>query len=730
LPFTIRATSWSGTVSERTFYSHDNNDVGTVVSGCDNLSFSPLFKVSPELGDADSASGLSVDVQPPLGGLQEAEGLSSSDIKNTSVVLPRGLAVNPGQAAGLVACDSEQEALGSDGPASCPEGSRIGTAHAKSPLIEGAVEKELEGGVYVLQSNPPQLKLLAALSGDGVNVKLVLNAELSEQTGQITTKVLNAPQLPVSDFSLTFDGGARASVVTPTHCGTFEASGDFTPWSTPVGSDFDTSAAFGVTTGSGGGGCPSSPLPFAPALTAGVVSPIAGGFTAFSTVLARGDGQQRLGSFSFTAPPGLAGMLSSVPLCGEPQAQSGACSPASLIGHAIVESGPGPDPLTIPQPGEPEPEIFLTGPYKGAPFGLSIVTQVIAGPFNLGTIVTRGRIEVNPHTAQISVTTDPLPQIIDGVPSDLREVDAVIDRPGFMFNPTSCTASSFSGTATGAPAPGEAETAVTSPISTRFQVGGCQGLQFAPKLTASTPAQTTKLGGAGLSVKLSYPVAQQGSQANISLAKVDLPKQLPSRLSTLHEACLAAVFEANPAGCLAHSIVGHAVVHTPVLPVPLMGPAYFVSHGGEAFPSLTIVLQGDGVTVDLVGSTLIKKGVTSNTFKSVPDVPFSTFELALPQGAYSALAAYLPANAHASFCGQKLAMPTEFTAQNGLEIHTSTPIAVTGCKKATKAQKLAAALKTCRKSRKKAKRASCEASARRKYPTVKKVKKTAKGSHR
>jgi hypothetical protein len=180
----------------------------------------------------------------------------------------------------------------------------------------------------------------------------------------------------------------------------------------------------------------------------------------------------------------------------------------------------------------------------------------------------------------------------------------------------------------------------------------------------------------------------QGAEANITKVKVDLPRQLPSRLTTLQKVCLAATFEANPAGCPSGSIVGHATVRTPLLPVPLTGPAYFVSHGGAAFPDLTIVLQGYGVTVDLVGSTFInKKGITSTTFKTVPDVPFNTFELTLPKGRFSALGANLPKKAKGSFCGQNLKMPTEFKAQNGLEIHQQTPITITGCPKAKKAKK-------------------------------------------
>ena len=374
-------------------------------------------------------------------------------------------------------------------------------------------------------------------------------------------------------------------------------------------------------------------------------------------------------------------MLSSVPLCAEPQAASGTCSSASQIGHSVVSSGPGPYPLVIPQPGRPESPIYLTGPYDGAPFGLSIVTHVLAGPFDLGTIVTRAKIEIDPITAQIAITTEPLPQVIDGVPTDLRLVDAVIDRQGFMLNPTSCEAASFSGTAYGAVPAGAGGGSSSAAISSRFQVGSCRELAFHPGFGASTSGKTSKADGASLRAKMAPPAEGPQSasgakteEANIKSVRIELPRELPSRLTTLQKACTAKQFDSDPAGCPAASVVGHAVVHTQVLPVPLEGPAYFVSNGGEAFPNLIMVLQGYGVTVELIGDTFISKaGITSSTFKAVPDVPFQSFELVLPQGPYSALAA------NGDLCQEKLVMPTAFVAQNGAKLNQNTPVEVEGC---------------------------------------------------
>jgi hypothetical protein len=658
--------------------------------------------------------------------------LGTSDIKATTVTLPPGFVINPGQAAGLQACQPGQDGLTSaqeeaegkenDGPPSCPNASKVGTVRAKSPLIEAAAEKELEGNVYVMQSNPPNLKLLMAFSADGVNIKLVLHVHLDESTGQVTTTVDGIPELPASDFKLSFSGGPQAALDTPTQCGSYTTTSDFTPWSSPFIAHVFPSAQFSLTEGPGGGPCPSNPMPFAPSMTAGSTTDQAGGFTNFSLLLQRGDGQQRIEKLQFREPAGLAGLISSVPLCDEADANAGTCPAASHIGHAVVTSGPGPYPLVLPQPGAPELPIYLTGLYKGAPFGLSIVTPVIAGPFNLGTIVTRAKIEVDPHTAQITITTDPLPQIVDGVPTDLRSIDSIIDRPGFLFNPTNCTGQEFTGTATSAQG-------TTAAISSHFGMGSCRSLAFKPRFSASASGKNSKAGGASLDVKVAYPSAPQGSEANIARVKVDLPKQLLSRLTTLQKACTAAQFNTNPAGCPAASVVGHAIVHTSVLPVPLEGPAYFVSNGGEAFPNLIMVLQGYGVTVDLVGDTFINKaGITSSTFKTVPDVPFDTFELTLPQGPNSALATNVPAKAQYSLCGQKLMMPTELIAQNGAVIDQATPIGINGCakkKSLTRAQKLAVALKSCHK-KKGAKRAACERTARKRYGPVKAKKKSKK----
>ncbi len=666
--------------------TRDDNGNPAGMQGCDLLGrFNPGISIVPDTSYTDTPAGLSVEVKVPQEdeqGLLEAGQLSTADLKNTTVVLPEGMVINPGQATGLAACQPSQEALGTEGPgtedpASCPAASKVGEDEIETPLLEN----KIKGDVYILGSNPPNLQLLVTASGEGVNLKLVGDVHLDESTGRLTTTFSETPELPFTNFKLTFSGGARAALVTPTSCGVFSSSADFTPWNTPFAPDFPETTSFAITSGPNGSAC-TNPMPFSPALTAGATTDQAGGYTDFSVLLQREDGQQRISGLQFKTPEGLLGMISKIPLCQEPQAAQGTCSPASQIGHTVVGAGPGPYPLFIPQTGAPPAPIYLTGPYKGAPFGLSIVVPIVAGPFTLQTQIVRARIEVDPHTSRLTITTDPLPTIVDGIPADLRSINAVIDRPEFMFNPTSCAPMSFTGTAT-------STEGATAPLSSHFQMGSCQALKFAPNFKVSTSGKTSRANGASLTAKIVYPVGNLGSnqatsQANIHSVKVDLPKQLPSRLITLQKACPAKTFQANPASCPVDSIVGHAKAITPLLPVPVEGPAYFVSHAGEEFPNLILVLQGDNVTVELIGSTFISKaGITSSTFKEVPDVPIQSFELNLPQGKYSALAA------NTNLCKTKLAMPTAFTGQNGAVIHQTTPISVTGCAKvkAKKAKK-------------------------------------------
>ncbi len=666
----VEADAWSqiGKFTAPFSYTFQNQAAEPIsMEGCNQLNFEPSISVAPDGQQGSTPTGLTVAVHVPQEGGLNPVGLSESAVKDTTVTLPAGVALNPAGADGLSACSQSEIGLEKPMEQECPESSKVGTVEIKSPLLSNP----LVGAAYLAEQNANPFGSLVALyiavydPVSGVRIKLAGEVKPDPVTGQLVSTFDDTPELPFEDLNVHFFGGSRAPLGTPALCGGYTTTASITPWSgnAPV----DSSSEFEITSGPNGAPC-GNPLPFAPSLTAGTTSIQAGGFSPFAMTMSREDGSQNLQSIQLHMPPGLLGTLSSVKLCGEPQADQGTCGPESLIGETTVSVGLGGNPYTVTGG-----KVYITGPYQGAPYGLSIVNPAKAGPFNLGQVIVRAKIEVNPSTAALTITTDPsgpyaIPHILDGIPLQIKHVNVSINRSDFTFNPTNCDKLAITGTL------GSSEGS-TSALSVPLQVTNCAVLAFKPKLTATSSGKTSRLDGASLGVKLAYPAGPY--DANIARVKVELPKQLPSRLPTLQKACLAATFEANPANCPPASIIGHATATTPVLPVPLTGPAYFVSHGGEAFPSLIIVLQGYGATVDLVGSTFISKtGVTSSTFKTIPDVPVGTFELTLPQGPYSAL------TTDGNLCQTKsLTMPTEFIGQNGAEIHTNTKIAVTGCPK-------------------------------------------------
>jgi hypothetical protein len=692
------------------------------LSGCDALHFNPTIAVAPtETTQADTPSGYEVDLKVPQTANAWPE-LATPDLRNAEVTLPEGVSLSPGAADGLVGCkergpegielgnhDSlghevqEGEELGPDelphpAPGHCPEASKIGTVEVSTPLLANA----LKGSVYVAQpqcggegqpacteasaTDGTLYGLYLEAAGSGVIIKLKGTVSADPATGRLTTRFDENPQFPFSELKLKLKGESRAPLANPQSCGEAQTTSAFTPWSAPEsGPPATPVSSFPVT------GC-QSPEPFAPAFSAGTLSPAAGAFTPFTLTFSRSDGQQDLAGIVVHTPPGLLGKIAEVPRCTEPQASEGTCSQASRIGTTTVAAGAGSHPFWL------SGTVYLTGPYKGAPFGLSIVVPEKAGPFNLGNEVVRATINIDPYTSALTVVSDPLPQHKDGVPFRLKTVNVTIDRPDFMFNPTNCAAQHIGATITGAlpnGAPGS-----SASVSSPFAAGGCNKLPFKPKLTALTEGRTSKAGGASLHVK----VTSTPGQANIAKTALVFPIQLPSRLTTIQKACLAAVFEANPASCPEGSVIGTATVHTPVLASPLAGPGYLVSHGNAAFPDAEFVLQGEGITLILDGHTNIHKGITSSTFNSLPDAPFTSFDAVLPEGPHSAFAA------NGSFCSQtrtvterkrvtrrvhgrlvhvlalvkvvlpaSLPMPTTITGQNGAVIKQTTRIAVSGC---------------------------------------------------
>ena len=719
---------------------------------CQDLPFTPSITAEPtqeENGQpkrthaASTAAGLDVDVHVPQQSTLQAGGLGEADVKATTVTLPAGVLLNPSSADGLQACSERQ--IGYEGapgvdpfspgaaqplrftsaPASCPDASKLGLVDIKTPLLES----ELHGSVYLATPAPLgeagrnpfnallALYILAEDPAAGIRVKLAGESTLNPETGQITTSFQDTPQVPFEELKLALTGGPRASISTPAHCGAYQTSASFTPWSgvPAVGVSAPAPAEeFAITTGAAGSGC-QDPLALAPAMQGGSTNLQAGAFTDFALQITRPDGNQALQRIAVTLPPGNAAILASVTPCPEPQASLGTCGPESEIGQASASSGVGPDPYTITGG-----RVYITGPYQGAPFGLSIVTPAVAGPFNLGNVVVRSAININPSTAAVTITST-LPTFVQGIgrpatgiPLALRHIDVTVDRPGFEFNPTNCDPMSIQASFTGA----EGQSAGAS---SPFQVAGCQNLPFHPELTAVASGHGSKANGTSLKVTVSS--AGLG-QANIAKVDLQLPKTLSSRLSTLQQACTETVFNVDPAACDEGSVIGNATIHTPVLRNPLSGPAYLVSHGGAAFPDVEFVLQGEGITLVLDGKTDIKNGITYSRFESAPDAPFTVFETVLPAGPHGVLTPNVPEREQYGLCKASLAMPTEITGQNGAVINETTNIVASGCggvlstkTKLTRAQLLAKALAACHKRYKhsKAKRRACERQARQRY---------------
>ncbi len=501
--------------SHASVLTHDSTGTPVGFTGCSDLGFDPSLSVAPDTSAADTPAGLTTEIKVPQEGLETLNGIATSNQKDATVVLPEGLVLNPGRASGLAACPLDEDGVGQEGPPRCPSASQVGTATVLTPLLA----EPLEGKVYVVESQPPEVKLLIALAGQGIEVKLVGDVHLNTSTGQLTTVFKETPEVPFTSFKLAFSGGSQAALVTPPGCGLFTSASDFTPWSSPAVEDVFSPSSFQISTGTNGAPC-QSPLPFTPSMIAGATTDQAGGYTAFSLLLSRADDQQRISKLQFKTPKGLLGMISHVQLCEEPQAAKGECPSGSQIGHTIVGAGAGPDPLYVPEEGKPEAPIYISGPHEGAPYGLVISVPVIAGPFNLGTTVVRGKIEVDPQTSQLTITTDPLPVVLDGVPVDMRTINAVIGRKEFMFNPTNCNPQSFSGTAT-------STEGTNAALSSPFQVGSCRSLTFKPGFKVSTSAKTSRTQGASLDVKMTLPdEGGLSSTANVQRVKVSLPKGL------------------------------------------------------------------------------------------------------------------------------------------------------------------------------------------------------------
>jgi hypothetical protein len=640
LTTTARLRSWQAPRNVATASS-----TSPALTGCERLTFAPSISVRPSSTQADAPTGYDVELRVPQS--DAVSGLGTPALRRAAVTLPAGVAISPPSAAGLQGCSDARIAPGSAQEPDCPGAATIGELSIATPALPGP----LTGEVVLGAPRPGQLfRLWLVARGFGVLLKLPGTVHPDPRTGRITAVFDATPELPFSVMRLHFKGGSRAPLANPRDCGPATTATELTPYSGPVATPGD---AFTVT-GCGGG--------FAPAFTAGTTNPAGGAFSPFELTLRRPDGEQELSSLSVDLPAGLLARVGTVPLCGDAEAAAGTCGDDSVVGSALVSAGAGATPFTLPG------RVHLTGPYRGAPYGLSVVVRAIAGPFDLGTVVVRAAILVDRQTAALRVVSDPFPTILEGVPLRLRLVHVAIDRPRFTFNPTSCAVKQV-----GAAIASVAGT--VHPAVSRFQAGDCRALRLGPRLALRLRGdKETKDGG---HPALTATLTQPPGQANLASAAVVLPRSIvldPDNAQALCEADAGLRVD-----CPATSIVGHATAVSPALSRPIEGPIHFVkgvrrsATGGliRTLPTLLIPLRGE-VAIDLRAATSVRGGKLVTTFPAVPDAPISRFELAFDGGEHGILVA------NRDLCRAQQVARSTFDGHNARRARASSTI-VTPC---------------------------------------------------
>jgi hypothetical protein len=661
---------------------------------CGEVPFTPSITVQPTTNKADSPTGLDVDLTMPQGcwdakaTLAEVEAaLCQADVKDSFVTQPVGTRVNPAAAAGLTGCSEAQIGYLGAGPMpnptrftgaapTCPDSSKIGTVEIESPLIEHT----LTGAIYQARQdeNPfgATLAFYTVADADGVMIKLPAEVRTDPNTGQVTTIFRNSPQLPFSHYRLHFFGGAHAPLITPPTCGIKATRSTFTGWANPEAPAHLTDY-FEITEGANGAPCPNGDRerPFAPRFEAGTVNPLAGAFSPFVLKVSREDGEQELSGLETTLPPGLIGRLAGIPYCPEAAIQAAglargvfeqaapSCPAASQVGVSDASAGAGPEPFHNPG------KAYLAGPYKGAPLSLAILTPAVAGPLDLGTVVVRAALHVDPETTQIHVTSDPIPSVLreggNGFPLDLRQVLVQMNRPDFTLNPTNCDPMSVDGTIS-------STLGTSAAVSNRFQVGNCDRLGFKPKLSLRLKGKTNRGGNPALRATLKMP----SGGANIARASVALPHSEfldNAHIKTICTRVQYAEGGGGGAGCPPGSVYGHATAWSPLLDRPLSGPVYLRS-SSHKLPDLVASLDGQ-IHVDLDGTIDSVNGGIRNRFEVVPDAPVSKFVLTMQGGKKGLL------ENSRNLCASVNRASVRFDAQSGRTADSRPPLKAAGCAK-------------------------------------------------
>lgn len=626
-----------GNFHDRIADLEDANGNQPPVAGCDQLQFNPSLTARPTTSAADSPTGLEAELRIPQ--TDRLDQLSTAHLRKAVVTLPEGMAVNPSSANGLAACSSTQigidpaTGVANDNPVTCPGASRIGRVEVDSPLVD----EPLPGSVYVAMPHDNPFDSLLAIyvvvedPATGILVKLAGHVVADPQTGQLVTTFDNNPQLPFEHFKLNFFGGATAALRTPSTCGTYSTTSELTPWSAPEsGPPATPSDTYAISRSPRGGGCATSDaaLPHEAHFEAGSANPIAGSYAPFLLKLSREDGSQRFSSVNLSPPPGLLAKLAGTTECsdaaldsaaqksGNDEKASPSCPPSSRIGSVEVAAGAGPAPYYT------QGTAYLTGPYKGAPLGMAIITPATAGPYDLGTVVVRTALHVDPVTTEITAISDPIPTILQGIPLDVRSARVSLDRPQFTLNGTSCEPFSVDGTLFSV-------LGQTTTLFSRYQLGECRSLGFEPKLNLRLRGKTKRGGFPAL--RTVY--ATRSGDANLKGLVVRFPRSEFIEQSHFRTICTRVQFAAgqgNGTQCPAGSVYGHVKVLTPLLDEVLEGPVFLRSSSNE-LPDVVMALRGKidaevAVRVDSVNGGL------RATVTNAPDVPVTKVMLFMQGG--------------------------------------------------------------------------------------------------
>ncbi len=666
----------------------NDSTLSPTLTRCDRINFSTTSFSGPTSNRASSATGFDFNLSQNQEGLTEPEGISGSQVQKAIVSLPDGFTINPSVGAGLGVCTPAQyeaETPTSIPGQACPNQSKIGSFRVQSPLLveeTTSFEEIINGSLYLAQPfhNPFNALIgiyLVARAPNGIFVKVAGKLVPNQTTGQLVASFEGLPQLPYTNLKIHFREGQRAPLATPAACGRYTTAVELTPWLSSA-SLLHQNFEFPISQGVGGGPCPlPGAAPFKPGAENGSVNSNAGSYSPFYLHLTRGDQEQEITSYSALLPPGLTGKLTGVPYCPEADLEAAkretgvgelehpSCPAASEIGHTVAGYGLG-GVLTY-APGK----LYLAGPYHGAPLSIAAVDSALVGPFDLGVIVVRQAIKINPTTAQVSIdsaASDPIPHIIGGIPIHLRDIRVYISRPNFTLNPTSCEPLSSSSTLTGSSPPFANPRESTATVTNPFQVSNCSSLAFAPRFALKLLGKTRR----GSFPALRATLTERPGDANPGYAQVALPHAEFLAQEHIDTVCTMRQFEAN--ACPAGSVYGHARATTPLLPEPLEGPVYLRS-GAHLLPDMVVALRGDGgIAIDLVGRIDSVRGGMRASFDVLPDAPASRFELTLFGGKRGLL------TNSSNVCAAPGAASARFVGQNNLGEALRVPLA-NDCKK-------------------------------------------------